>query len=220
MKRLDIGYADTETGDITILIEERLNTYIETRPLAVVNGGDEYIHWSERDGWAHFYLYDAEGNLKNQITSGPWHCESIEGVDEGARVLYFRANGREKGEDPYYYHLYRVNFDGTNLTLLNPGNYDHRVSLNDKSTYFVDNYSRVNSTPAAAVFNAGGQKVMELDTADLSRLLATGYQFPEPYTVKADDGINRPVWCHVQTIRFRLNQEVPANRVRVSRPSD
>ncbi len=30
---------------------------------------------------------------------------------------------------------------------------------------------------------------MDLETADLSLLFAAGYQFPEPYTVKADDGI-------------------------------
>jgi len=189
MKRADIGYADTETGEVTVLIEERLNTYVETRTLALVHGGEEYIHWSERDGWAHFYLYDSDGNLKNQITSGPWHCQSIEGIDQKSRVLYFRANGQEVGEDPYYYHLYRVNFDGTGLQLLGPGNFDHRSDLNDKTTYFVDNFSRVNTVPASILYNSEGGKVMDLELADLSRLFETGYQFPNPYSVKADDGV-------------------------------
>ncbi|MDX1410507.1 MAG: DPP IV N-terminal domain-containing protein, partial [Saprospiraceae bacterium] len=151
LKRIDICYADVETGEVTVLIEERLNTYVETRALGLVNGGQEYIHWSERDGWAHFYLYDAQGKMKHQITSGPWHCERIEGIDATNRVLYFTANGREAGEDPYYYHLYRVNFDGTGLQLLNPGNYTHSTSLNDKTSFFVDNFSRVNTTPASTL---------------------------------------------------------------------
>ncbi len=121
LKRIDVCYANTATGEVTVLIEERLNTYIETRDLGLVRGGEEFIHWSESDGWAHFYLYDAQGNLKNQITSGPFHCESIEGIDAANRVLYFRANGREVGEDPYYYHHYRINFDGTGLTVAQPG---------------------------------------------------------------------------------------------------
>ena len=60
------------------------------------------LHWAERDGWAHFYLYDEKGTLKNQITGGPWHCEDIESIDEKNRVLYFTANGREPNEDPYF----------------------------------------------------------------------------------------------------------------------
>jgi dipeptidyl aminopeptidase/acylaminoacyl peptidase len=189
LKRIDICYANTTTGKISVVIEERLNTYIELRTLGLVNGGNEYIHWSERDGWAHFYLYDGQGNLKNQITSGPFHCQSIEGIDSQNRVLYFTANGREKGEDPYYEHLYRVNFDGTGLKLLNPGNFNHRSDLNDGMTYFVNNYSRVNTTPVSELLDAQGRKLMDLETADLSLLHATGYKFPEPYSVKADDGI-------------------------------
>lgn len=189
LKRIDICYADTETGEVTVLIEERLNTYVELGDLGLVNGGEEYIHWSERDGWGHFYLYDKEGNLKNQITSGPYHCESIEGIDSKNRVLYFRANGREEGEDPYYYHLYKVNFDGSGLTLLNPGNYTHSDDMNDKMTFFVDNFSRVNTVPKTDLRDKNGNIVLELETADLSMLMQTGYQFPEPFKVKAADGI-------------------------------
>jgi dipeptidyl aminopeptidase/acylaminoacyl peptidase len=189
LKRIDICYADTETGEVTVLIEERLNTYIETRTPGLVDGGKEFIHWSERDGWAHFYLYDERGNLKNQITSGPWHTQSIEGIDSKNRVLYFTANGRESGEDPYYYHLYRINLDGSGLQLLNPGDYDHRSSVNDNQTYFVDNYSRVNTTPVSVLLDQRGKKIIDLEATDLSLLMQSGYQFPEPYTVKADDGI-------------------------------
>ena len=189
LKRIDVCYADTETGEVTVLIEERLNTYIETRTLGLVNGGQEFIHWSERDGWAHFYLHDAQGKMIRQITSGPWHCQSIEVIDSENRVLYFRANGREEGEDPYYYHMYRVNLDGTGLQLLNPGDYEHISNINDNNTFFVDNYSRVNTTPVSVLRDGRGRKVLDLETADLSLLMQSGYQFPEPYKVKADDGI-------------------------------
>lgn len=189
LKRADLCVANTGTGEVKVLIEERLNTYIETRAPGLVNGGKEIVHWSERDGWAHFYLYDDMGNVKNQITSGPFHCESIEGIDEVNRVLYFTANGREPQEDPYYQHLYRINLDGTGLKLLNPGDYDHSPELNDANKLFVDNFSRVNTTPTSVLIDNQGNKIMDLETADLSKLFETGYQFPEPFTVKAGDGI-------------------------------
>ncbi len=189
LKRADICYADPATGKVTVVIEERLNTYIDLNDLGLVNNGKELIHWSERDGWGHFYLYDGTGKLKNQITSGPFHCENIEGIDEANRVLYFTANGREANEDPYYYHLYRINFDGTGLKLLNSGNFDHSISLSDSQRFFVNNFSRVNTTPESVVIDNQGNKVSNLEKADLSLLFQAGYKFPEPFKVKAADGI-------------------------------
>jgi dipeptidyl-peptidase-4 len=189
MKRLDVLSVDVPSATIKPLIEERMNTYVETRRLGLVNGGKEMIQWSERDGWGHFYLYDENGKLKNQITSGSFHTEDIVGIDESKRVLYFSANGREANEDPYLLHMYRVSFDGSNLRLLNPGEFEHGASLDDSKSFFVDNYSRVNTVPKSALYNTEGKKVMDLETADFSSLLASGYKFPEIFKVKADDGV-------------------------------
>src|SRR5215203_1491347 len=189
LKRIDLCFVDINSGDVKTLVPERLNTYVETRRPGIVNNGSEIIEWSERDGWAHFYLYDGNGNLKNQITSGSFHCEDIVGIDEKRRVLYFTANGREANEDPYLLHLYRVNFDGSGLRLLNPGEFEHNSSMDDHELYFVDNYSGVNAVPKSILYNSEGKKVIDLETADFSSLFATGYNFPEVFKVKADDGV-------------------------------
>jgi dipeptidyl-peptidase-4 len=189
MKRMDICMFDLTTGKVKVLIEERLNTYIESIDLGLVNNGKELIHWSERDGWGHFYLYDGDGKLKNQITSGSFHCQSIEGIDNVNRVLYFTANNLEPNEDPYYLHLYKINFDGTGLKLLNKGNFNHQSSISDSRKYFVNNFSRVNTIPESALMDNLGNKVMDLEKTDLSLLFQTGYKFPEIFKVKADDGI-------------------------------
>ncbi|MBH2003546.1 MAG: DPP IV N-terminal domain-containing protein [Sphingobacteriia bacterium] len=189
LKRIDIGYVDVKTVTAKTVIEERLNTYVEIRRPGLVNGGKELIQWSEDDGWGHFYLYDENGKLKNQITSGPWHCEDILGIDEKNRILYFSANGRESNEDPYYLHAYRINFDGTGLKLLNSGEFDHASTMDDNKRYIVNNFSRVNTVPKSVLLAADGRKIMELETADLSSLLAAGYKFPQPFKAKADDGI-------------------------------
>lgn len=209
MKRVDICEANTTTGEVRVLIEERLNTYIETRNLGYVNKGKEFIHWSERNGWAHFYLYDANGNLKNQITNGAWHADAIRGIDEKNRVLYFTAHGREKDQDPYYEHLYRVNFDGTGLKLLNKGNFDNSVSLNDPCHYFVNNSSRVNTTPESKLYDARGNKIMDLETTDLSLLFEAGYKFPEIFTVKAADGITDLYGVMYKPFNFDPNKKYP-----------
>ena len=201
LKRIDICRVDVATTQLTPVIEERMNTYVEIRTPGLVNDGKEIIEWSERDGWGHFYLYDDAGKLKNQVTSGPFHCEGIVGIDEKKRILYFSASGKEmmladkkKGtssekEDPYYLHLYKINFDGTGLKLLNEGNYDNFFMMDDDEQFFVNNYSRVNTIPESALLDNNGKPILKLETADFSRLWETGYKFPEIFKVKADDGI-------------------------------
>jgi dipeptidyl-peptidase 4 len=194
LKKIDQCIVDINTGVVKTLIEESLNTYVEIKKPGLVKNGEEIIEWSERDGWAHLYLHDKEGKVKNQITQGPWHIEDVVSIDEDKRVVYFSANGRENvnnntKEDPYYLHLYKVNFDGTGLQLLNPGNFDNNFSMNDKKNYFVNNSSRVNAIPASSLYSADGKKLMDLETADLSSLFSAGYKFPETFKVKADDGI-------------------------------
>lgn len=188
-KKLDICVADINTGDVEVLIEERFNTYIETRPLVLLNNETEMLHWAERDGWAHIYLYDTKGNLKNQITSGPYHVADIKNVDEKEGVMYFTANGVNRDIDPYYEHLYRINLNGTGLRNINSGDFTTSVSLSDSNKYFVSNYSRVDSTPKSELRSNTGALIMNLEEADLSQLFATGYKFPETFKMKADDGI-------------------------------
>ncbi|TRZ82371.1 MAG: S9 family peptidase [Sediminibacterium sp.] len=194
LKRIDQCIVDINTGAVKTLVEENLNTYVEIQKPGILKNTEEFIEWSELDGWAHLYLYDKEGKLKNQITQGPWHIEEVISIDEEKRVVYFSANGKENlngslKEDPYYLHLYKVNLDGTGLQLLNPGNFDHSFSMNDKKNYFVNTSSRINSTPTSALYSTDGKKLMDLETADLSSLFAAGYKYPETYKVKADDGI-------------------------------
>ena len=189
LHRIDVCTYTVGEDSIVPIVKERMNTYQETRPIHVINGGKEFIQWSERDGWAHLYLYDDKGNLKNRITEGPWHVEQVLKIDEATRTVYFRANGKEKDENPYYEHLYKVNVNGSGLTRLTEGDYFHQISLSDNAQFAVDNFSRVNTVPCADLIDRNGNKVMTIQESDFSSLMAAGYKFPELFKVKAADGV-------------------------------
>jgi len=189
LHKVDLCVADAATGDVKVLVEERLNVYIETKPIRLVNGGQELVWWSERDGWAHLYLYDGSGTLKKQITSGEFVVNSVVSIDEKTRTMLFTASGREPGEDPYYTHLYRVSLDGGPVKLLDAGDASHSISGDDGGKYFVDTASRVNTAPASTLIDANGTPVADLETTDLRAALDAGFKFPETFTVKAADGV-------------------------------
>lgn len=209
LHKIDVCVADTATGEVKTLIEERLNTYVEVKPLWLVNNGQELIHWSERDGWGHYYLFDANGTLKNQITSGEFYSDTIEGIDEKTRTLFFMANGREASEDPYYEHAYRIGLDGSGMKLLDPGDASHAVAMADSGKYFVNNSSRVNCAPDSGLYDQLGNRLMPLESTDLSALMEAGFKFPEPFKVKADDGITDLFGVMYKPFDFDPNKRYP-----------
>jgi dipeptidyl-peptidase-4 len=188
-RRMDVDVVDSTTGKVQKLIEERSNVWTSQKPLRLVGNGKELLWWSERDGWGHFYLYDGQGTLKNQVTSGEYVTDQITAVDEKTRTLYFSANGHEAGEDPYYTHLYRVGLDGSGLKLLTPGNFTHAMSWPDSGKYFEDTYSRVDTAPKSVLLDGQGTQLAQLEATDVSQLMEAGFKYPETFRVKADDGV-------------------------------
>jgi dipeptidyl aminopeptidase/acylaminoacyl peptidase len=194
-KRLDLMVADASTGAARRVLREESPTFIEARLQGgrpnwrPVNQNREVIWFSERDGWGHLYLYDIDGTLRNQITSGPWGVLDIVHVDDQARTIYFTGLGREADRDPYFRHLYSVGFDGSGLQLLTSADADHDIRVSPSGQYFVDTYSRRDTIPTAVVRDARGQILQTLEVGDVSQLLAAGWRFPTPFRVKARDGV-------------------------------
>ena len=185
--------ADTATGAVRNVMEERVATFFESGNGKVnwryLPASNEIIWFSERDNWGQLYLYDLQsGKLKHQITSGEGNVTQLLRVDEKNRLLYFVGVGREKGRDPYFRHFYRTGFDDARVELLTPEDADHSVSLSPSGRFFVDTFSTPDTPPVTLLRDADGKTLMTVEKADISRLLATGWKPPTPIVVKARDG--------------------------------
>ena len=209
LHRVDVCTLDIASGDAKPLIQERMNVYIETKPLKILNNGAEMLWWSERDGWGHYYLYGADGTLKNQVDKGEYVAEDVQYVDEKGRQMYLTASGHEDGEDPYYMHVYRAALDGSGMKLLDPGDASHAIQMADSGKYFIDNFSRVNTAPQSLLFDGQGAEVMPLEKVDVGPLVEAGYKFPQPFKVKADDGITDLYGVMYKPFDFDPNKKYP-----------
>jgi dipeptidyl aminopeptidase/acylaminoacyl peptidase len=188
-----VRVADAETGDVRTLFEESSETQIGDAGAGenwrVLPDSNELIWWSERDNWVHLYLYDlASGELKNRITTGDGNVVDIVRVDEDGRTIYFTGQGKEPGRDPYFRHLYRINFDGSGEKLLTPEDANHSVDMSPEGDAFIDTYSTADTPPVTVLRDTDGHLLATLEKADISRLLATGWKPPTPIKLKARDG--------------------------------
>ncbi len=192
-KEAKLQIADAATGEVKEIFTETVETQYESGQGSInwkyLPKSNEIIWYSERDNWGHLYLYDLNtGKLKQQITKGDFVVTRLLHVDEKNRVLYFEANGREAGRDPYFSHLYRIDFSGKNLKLLTPENANHNIYFSPDHEYFVDSYSTPTTPPVAVLRNKKGKKIAILEELDISRLKEIGWKAPEPVTVKSADG--------------------------------
>jgi dipeptidyl aminopeptidase/acylaminoacyl peptidase len=128
--------------------------------------------------------------VKNQITKGEWLVHDVDRVDTEKRQIWFRAGGIRPGQDPYYIHYCRVNFDGSGLTVLTEGDGNHTASWSPDRRFFIDTYSRVDLPPVNELRRSGdGGLVCDLEKADTSSLVAEGTQYPERFVAKGRDGL-------------------------------
>lgn len=193
-KHEQLRVADATNGEVRDVLKEDVSTFYESGNGMVdwryLPESNEVIWFSERDNWGQLYLYDLQsGQLKSQITTGEGNVTQVLRVDERNRMIYFLGVGKEKGRDPYFIHFYRIGFDGGNLKLLTPENANHDVTLSPTGRYFVDSYSTPDTPPVTVLRDADGKLIATVEKADISRLLATGWKPPIPFTVKARDGV-------------------------------
>lgn len=189
---LRIIAVDAKSRYASPIVNEQSNTFIDyagKRFVDYLDESNEILWMSERNGWNHMYLYDSRsGQVKNQVTSGNWVVRGVEHVDQTKRQITFRAGGVFDGQDPYYIHYGRVNFDGTGLTWLTCGDGNHSVAFSPDRRFLVDTYSRVEQPPIIELRGADdGSLVCELERADWSALLETGWKAPERFVAKGRD---------------------------------
>ena len=197
-QRLRLIEVNARTGASRTLIDEQTKTFIWTahteglnlRPIQWLEKTGEILYVSERDGWRHMYLVDAqEAAIKNQITSGPFVVRGIDRIDEDQRQIWFQASGKNTDQDPYFIHHYRVNFDGTGLVALTEGNGTHQVEMSPTREYLIDSWSRVDQPPIHELRRTSdGTLVCKLEEADHSELKRSGWEAPEVFTAKGRDG--------------------------------
>jgi dipeptidyl-peptidase 4 len=191
-KAKELRSVDAATGEQKVLVREQTDSYLDFSESfsRFVDSTQEIVWSSARDGWNHLYLYSRQtGQLEHQITQGSWVVRQIEWVDEKNRQVYFLAGGREKNEDPYQTHLYRIGFDGKGLQLLTPEDANHSVSFSPDGKFFVDNYSRPDAPGESALRRAeNGAEVRVLEKAELGELIQMGWKAPEPFQGKAANG--------------------------------
>ena len=181
------------TGAVRVIAEEAPKTFVDWTAKTYLHSMEsvgEALWMSERDGWCHLWRINTRtGAVMNQITRGPWIVRQVERVDDKANQIWFFAGGIRPEQDPYYLHLCRVNFDGSDLRVLTEGDGTHKIAFSPDRRWFLDTWSRVDQPPVTELRRASdGRLVLELERADDTALRASGWTVPERFVATGRDG--------------------------------
>jgi dipeptidyl aminopeptidase/acylaminoacyl peptidase len=204
--------ADTTTGEVRTLFTETEKTHVQTRvQWRILWESNEVLWYSQRDGTAQMFLYDLRnGQLKNQITTGVGPITRIARLDTATRTMWFDAVGKEKGQDPYFTHLYKVGLDGKNFVSLTPDNGTHTVQISPDGKYVVDTFSQPDVAPETVLRDGTtGALIMPLEKADISKLVAYGWKPPMQIKMTAADGKTDIYGLLFRPTNFDPNRKYP-----------
>lgn len=219
-RAIDFIEVDVQTGAIKTLLTDAIEgASLDPKPIRYLKKGGDFLWWSRKTGWGMYYVYGFDGDEKRALTTGQWNTHTVVRIDSTTQQVWFAGHGREPGEQPYQMHLYRVNGDGTGLTLLDPGNAHHALTLGENGTpsnvsptkrYIYDTYSRMDLPPKSVVRDgATGRVLATLEEMDLSKLKELGWKPAEPFSVKAADGVTELYGNIIKPFDFDSTKKYP-----------
>jgi dipeptidyl-peptidase-4 len=196
---LDLFYIDRKTGkNLGLVLHETDEGWVNINDdLYFLESGD-FLWQSERDGYAHLYRFREDGQLINQVTSGPWALRSSGGpfwlrrsvvnIDEKNSQVYFTALKKSSVER----HLYRIGFDGSGLERVTKDNGVHKVGFSPDGQYYLDSYSNSSTLPSLTLHKNDGTNLHVLAKPRPELLQGLNLQTPELFTIPTSDGFPMP----------------------------
>ncbi|MGV0966249.1 DPP IV N-terminal domain-containing protein [Empedobacter falsenii] len=185
-KHMELNQYDAVSGKlIKTLFKEDDAKYIEPQnELHFIPGkNNEFVWWSQRDGFMHLYRFNTDGKLLNQITKGDWIVTDL--VGENAKKKEFLIMTTK--DSPKDRHLYAVNWENGKLRKITTDAGTHNVSVSTNGEYAIDNWSNDNTPRKIDVLDANGKFKQNILTAQ-NPLANYNTAKVENVTLKTDDG--------------------------------
>ena len=193
-----LAAADPKTGSARAILSESTHAALSpwVPPMTALDGGERFIWRSDRDGWHHLYLYDADGALVRRLTEGSFPVDRVVTVDEEADWLYFVA--RPDLQRPFDTHICRVRLNGEDFQQITeaPGQHDiatfgdvfHRAEFSPSNRFFLDSHSSLSRPPTVELRRADGTLLRTLSKANIDVLSdQLKWRPPEAFVVKGAD---------------------------------
>jgi dipeptidyl aminopeptidase/acylaminoacyl peptidase len=177
------GSGDPRPAPVKRLFRDTTRAWIDSPgPLRAFQ--DQTFLWlSDRDGWKHIYQYDANGNLKAQVTSGPWEVRRLEHVDLQDGWIYFTSTR----DYPMAMNFYRVK-PGGSVERLTQTTGSHNVNSSPDGKLFLASWSDIKTPDRIRLYGADGRLIRTVDSNPSYELKRLRFGLHQRLQIPARDG--------------------------------
>ena len=134
-----VSYQAATGEKIAELYRETCDKYVE--PLHPIQflpwDSNLFLMQSQRDGYNHLYIYNKEGKMVKQLTSGAFVIQEVLGFNEDLKSIVVTSNEA----DAIQHNNYLVNVKTGKRTLLDNGRGSHHAVLSESGQWFYDKYT-------------------------------------------------------------------------------
>ncbi len=149
---------NASTGEpIMTMLEEQNDKYIEPEHglIFLPSDPDQFIWFSEKDGWNHMYLYDSFGRLTLKLTEGNWVVKDFLGFDKNSENVFITGTSEDVLED----QLYKVSLRDENMEKLTLEKGTHKIIKHPDFDIFLDKYSSLENPGTTKIIDNGGRTI-------------------------------------------------------------
>jgi len=154
--KLDLFLASAGSGKASRILEEADKYWVNVPEDPVfVNGGQQFLWLSERDGFRHMYLHSINSGQTRQLTQGLWEVTGITGADESSGRVYYTSSETS----PLERQFYSVELTGEGKQRLSSGSGTHSIAMGPGGHFYLDTFSSVSSPPRTTVHAGDGREL-------------------------------------------------------------
>ena len=157
-KTLELIEANLADGKQRTLATESGKTWVPLHNSLRFLKDGRFVWSSERSGFQHLYVANADGSNLTALTSGNWPVDELLAVDEAAGTVYFRAGV----ESPLRSEIYAVALAGGAPKKLSQAAGMHSAAFANNASVYVDTWSNSTTPPQIELFRANGEKIATL----------------------------------------------------------
>lgn len=186
--QLDILHINVKDGSSKTILTDKSDTYIHFTfcdDLTYLDNGKQFIYSSEKDGYKHFYLYNMDGSLANQITKGNYEARTLVGLDQEKKTLYYASTE----DSPLELHLYSVSLSGKGKKKLTDKEGRHTINMSEDCSYYMDYHSSAEQPLSVSLYENKGNKLVKVmeDNSQLTEKIKD-YGFAEKEFFQLSNG--------------------------------
>jgi dipeptidyl-peptidase-4 len=206
--KLEYLLADATTGSSKVILTEEDKYYVDVTQEKLTFLADKkyFINVSERSGFNHIYLYNMDGKVVKQLTSGNWEVTQVYGIDEENSLVYYQSTE----PSPLKRDVFSIGLNGQNKSKISIKDGTNDATFSNNFSFYILSNSTINNPPLITLNEKGGKLIRVLEENSKAQQAIKDFKLStlEFFSFKTSEGVDLNGYM-IKPPNFDSNKKYP-----------